>query len=113
MVDLKHSLGLADSQLVEIAAREAGIVGAWNVSGQFAVESGWCDQEYFDPLNSDADAFQLATRFHGLHLDRIIETAHATYNLLPLRRRYVRRNVVLAVVELSGMTQREKYEHGW
>ncbi|WP_043309303.1 hypothetical protein [Pseudomonas sp. ML96] len=113
MADLRQAVLMNDMQLVETVAKEAGVVGRYDLSGRFAVESGWGGRDWFSPLDDDADCFLLATRFHGLQLDQIVAKAHATFEQLDLVRRYVRRNVVLAVAQLALMSQEEKYAYGW
>lgn len=49
---------MEDRELVELAAKAAGITGTWHRSGYVAY-SGWCGS-VFDPLNDDGDALRLA-----------------------------------------------------
>ena len=49
---------MEDKELLELAAKAAGITGSWHRSGYVAY-SGWSDS-IFDPLNDDGDAFRLA-----------------------------------------------------
>lgn len=104
---------MTDRQLVEACAKEAGVVGAFDPEGRFAVASGWNGRPWFAPLDDDCDCFQLATRFHGLKLDLIVARAHETFNQLDLIRQYVRRNVALAVAEIHLMPREQKYAYGW
>jgi hypothetical protein len=104
---------MPDAKLVAAAATEAGVVGSFDQAGRFAVASGWGGRPWFAPLDDDADCFQLATRFFGLRLDHIIAKALATFSQSDLVRQYVRREVVLAVVEISLMTHEERLAHGW
>lgn len=67
----------------------------------------------FAPLDSDADCFVLLTRFKGLQVDQIVRDAHASYHQLDLVRKYVRRNVVRAVVRIALMKPEDRYEFGW
>jgi len=49
---------MEDKELIELAAKAAGITGTWHRSGYVAY-SGWCGS-VFDPLNYDGDALRLA-----------------------------------------------------
>ncbi|WJN60916.1 hypothetical protein OH686_19400 [Pseudomonas sp. SO81] len=112
MAEWRRAQCMADPQLVEAAAKEAGVVGQFDLAGRFAVVSGWGERPWFAPLDDDADCFQLATRFDGLQLDQIVAKALATFSQPDLVRQYVRREVVLAVVQISLMTEEERHEHG-
>ena len=49
---------MTDKELIELAAKAAGITGTWHRSGYVAY-SGWSGS-VFDPLNDDGDALRLA-----------------------------------------------------
>ena len=49
---------MEDKELIELAAKAAGITGTWHRSGYVAY-SGWSGG-VFDPLNDDGDALRLA-----------------------------------------------------
>lgn len=51
---------MTDKELIELAAKAAGITGTWHRSGYVAY-SGWSGS-IFDPLNDDGDAFRLAVK---------------------------------------------------
>lgn len=51
---------MEDKELIELAARAAGITGTWHRSG-FVAYSGWSGSA-FDPLNDDGDALRLAVK---------------------------------------------------
>ena len=51
---------MEDRELVEMAAKAAGITGTWHRSG-FVAYSGW-SKGIFDPLNDDGDALRLAVK---------------------------------------------------
>ena len=49
---------MTDKELIELAAKAAGITGTWHRSG-FVAYSGW-SKGIFDPLSDDGDALRLA-----------------------------------------------------
>ena len=49
---------MTDKELIELAAKAAGITGTWHRSG-FVAYSGWSGS-MFDPLIDDGDALRLA-----------------------------------------------------
>jgi hypothetical protein len=51
---------MEDRELVEMAAKAAGIVGTWHRSG-FVAYSGW-GGGLFNPLTDDGDALRLAVK---------------------------------------------------
>ena len=51
---------MEDKELVELAAKAAGIKGIWHRKG-FVAYSGW-SKGIFNPLEDDGDAFRLANR---------------------------------------------------
>lgn len=51
---------MTDKELIELAAKAAGITGTWHRSGYVAY-SGW-SSSIFDPLNDDGDALRLAVK---------------------------------------------------
>ena len=51
---------MTEKELIELAAKAAGITGSWHRSGYVAY-SGW-GGSIFDPLNDDGDALRLAVR---------------------------------------------------
>ena len=53
---------MTDKELIEMAAKAAGITGTWHRSGYVAY-SGWSGS-IFDPLNDDGDALRLAAKLH-------------------------------------------------
>lgn len=58
MVQLDGVLEMIDKELIELAAKAAGITGTWHRSGYVAY-SGW-GGSVFDPITSDGDALRLA-----------------------------------------------------
>ena len=58
---------MTNKELIELAAKAAGIKGRWGTQPQwddlfFIEDSPQC--ETFDPLNDNADAFDLAVKLH-------------------------------------------------
>lgn len=53
---------MTDREMLELAAKAAGIVGTWHRSG-FVAYSGWSGG-FFNPLTDDGDALRLAVRLH-------------------------------------------------
>lgn len=53
---------MTDREMLELAAKAAGIVGTWHRSG-FVAYSGWSGG-FFNPLTDDGDALRLAVRMH-------------------------------------------------
>ena len=51
---------MTDKELIELAAKAAGVTGTWHRSG-FVAYSGW-SKGIFDPLNDDGDALRLAVK---------------------------------------------------
>lgn len=51
---------MTDKELIEMAAKAAGIVGTWHRSG-FVAYSGW-GGGFFNPITDDGDALRLAVR---------------------------------------------------
>lgn len=51
---------MTDKELIELAAKSAGITGTWHRSGYVAY-SGW-SSSIFDPLNDDGDALRLTVK---------------------------------------------------
>ena len=49
---------MTDREMLELAAKAAGIVGTWHRSG-FVAYSGWSGG-FFNPLTDDGDALRLA-----------------------------------------------------
>lgn len=55
---------MEDKELIELAAKAAGITGTWHRSGYVAY-SGWSGS-VFDPLSDDGDALRLAVKLNIL-----------------------------------------------
>ena len=51
---------MEDKELIELAAKAAGITGTWHRAG-FVAYSGW-DGGFFNPLTDDGDALRLAVK---------------------------------------------------
>lgn len=51
---------MEDKELIELAAKAAGITGAWHRKG-FVAYSGW-GKGIFNPLTDDGDALRLAVK---------------------------------------------------
>lgn len=104
---------MSDQELTAAAAVQAGVVGRFDLSGRFAVVKGWEGRDWFAPLEDDADAFRLAILFPLVPFDKIVRSAHVSINQQSLLRRYVRRNVVLTVVELAFKPRQDRYDYGY
>lgn len=68
---------MEDKELIELAAKAAGVTGTWHRSG-FVAYSGWSGS-VFDPLNDDGDALRLAVSMNLLYgkvLSRIVTENH-------------------------------------
>ena len=88
---------MGDAELVAAAARVAGLEA----------------MEAFDPLHDDAHCMLLVARFAGLGVDRIVADAWAVNHQADAARRYVRRNVVLAVARIDSMDAAAREARGW
>lgn len=53
---------MEDKELIELAARAAGIAGTWHRKG-FVAYSGW-SKGIFNPLTDDGDALRLAVKLN-------------------------------------------------
>lgn len=60
MVQLDGVLEMTDKELIELAAKAAGVKLQWHHSGAMAF-SGW-QRGKFDPLTDDGDALRLAVK---------------------------------------------------
>jgi hypothetical protein len=53
---------MTDRELIELAARAAGIELSWELGGYIAQVDDWSPRFRWNPLTSDADAFRLAVK---------------------------------------------------
>ena len=62
---------MTDKELIELAAKAAGITGTWHRSGYVAY-SGWSGS-VFDPLTDDGDALRLAVKL-SMSLEKVVSS---------------------------------------
>lgn len=62
---------MEDKELIELAAKAAGVTGTWHRSG-FVAYSGWC-RSVFDPQNDDGDALRLAVKL-SMSLEKVVSS---------------------------------------
>lgn len=67
---------MEDRELVELAAKAAGITGTWHRAG-FVAYSGWA-VGFFNPLTDDGDALRLAVKLN-IHVRVWVYACEAQY----------------------------------
>lgn len=67
---------MEDKELIELAAKAAGITGTWHRAG-FVAYSGWAGG-FFNPLTDDGDALRLAVRLN-IHVRVWVYACEAQY----------------------------------
>tara|TARA_Y100000758_G_scaffold187290_1_gene133377 strand:- start:509 stop:832 length:324 start_codon:yes stop_codon:yes gene_type:complete len=100
-----------DRELVEFAAKAAGIEVRWTQADVFRgsfmrrvvpkPEAPCSEWLFWRPLHDDGDALWLAVSIAGLDLQWIIAKAWQAHDDEPARRAYVRRAIVLAAAAVG------------
>ncbi len=92
-----------DRELLELAAKAAGLSVGWSISANTMFINGQFDDELWNPLTDDGDALRLAVKLHLFEYGRFMELRLEDTRDNPTRDDYTiaRRAIVRAAAEIG------------